>query len=522
MPAAEGYLFSPMRFCFRLLWLGWLLPGVASAQYFLGVSGSNYAGTNGLYLNPATVADSRHKIYVNLVSNDLFLTNNYLAWEAPYSVLGLMTNTVAPRHRSSRGLIFWNDAYLAERLNGRRKHLRLGNDLRGPSVLLTLNDRHGVALTSRVRANLNFTDVHEPVARLIRYGTTNQNIQPESFGEQFNLNATATLEIGATYGFVLQNDEDRFIKVGLTAKRLVGLYAAHLLASDVDYHFETDPRMPRRTNIRLDNLTAKYGYTEESAFQNIRPTPAWLLGDAPAGSGWGMDVGLVYEYRPDHRKYSYRERNERRYDPTKNKYLYRLSLSLLDVGGIRFRNPAYVNHYQIQRQGVLFTENNFVDIAGADDVFDGVNQTLELTDGERQTKFWKTLPTAFHAGLDYKIKERVYVNTVWVQSLTSNRRLTMQVPSVLAVVPRYETKWFEASLPVALADHYSRLTIGAALRLGPVFVGTDHLGGVLNLGNPRGLDFYFGANVPILRSAPKSALECFPKKERRGIFRRKR
>lgn len=509
-----------MRFLYRLLWLGCLLPGVASAQYFLGVSGSNYAGTNGLYLNPAGVADSRHQVFVNLVSNDLFLTNNYLAWSAPYSLLGLMTNTVAKRHRNSRGQILYRDTYLAERLNGRAKHLRFGGDLRGPSVLVTLNDRHGFALTSRLRTNLNVTDVNEPAARLIRYGTTNEKIPAEAFGQRLNLNATGAFELAATYGRVLQNDEDRFIKVGLTAKRLIGLYTAHLLANDIDYRFEPDARMPRRTNVRLETLTAKYGYTEEGAFQNFNLTPAWLLGRAPAGAGWGVDLGMIYEHRPDHRKYSYRDRNQRRYDPSKNKYQYRLSLSLLDLGGMRFRNPAYVNHYQVQRQNVLFTENNFVDIGGVDDVFAGIDQTLELTDSDRQTSFWKTLPTALHAGLDYKIRERVYVNTVWVQSLTSNRTLTMDLPSVLAVVPRYETKWFEAALPVALADNYSRLTLGASLRLGPIFLGTDHLGGVLNLGNPRGLDLYFGATVPILRSGPKSALECFPKKERKGIVKR--
>ena len=57
------------------------------AQQWLGISGSNYAGTNSIYNNPANVADSRHKLYVNLVANDVFISNNYVGYNAPYSIL---------------------------------------------------------------------------------------------------------------------------------------------------------------------------------------------------------------------------------------------------------------------------------------------------------------------------------------------------------------------------------------------------------------------------------------------------
>ena len=58
------------------------------------------------------------------------------------------------------------------------------------------------------------------------------------------------------------------------------------------------------------------------------------MGDQSAGAGWGVDVGIVYEYRPDNRKYVYRQKGVVKLDPSKNKYEFRVGVSLLDIGGI--------------------------------------------------------------------------------------------------------------------------------------------------------------------------------------------
>ena len=85
----------------------------------------------------------------------------------------------------------------------------------------------------------------------------------------------------------------------------------------------------------------------------------------------------------------------------------------------------------------------------------------------------------------------------------------MNQPSLIAVIPRWESKWLEVSLPISLQNGYRNLAVGLAGRAGPLFVGTDNLPGLLNIGNPKGLNAYFGIFVPIHRKLPDSPNACY-------------
>ena len=59
-----------------LIFLLAVIPMIGQAQRYLGVATGNWSGTNGLYLNPANIADSRHKFVVDLFSVNLGMNNN--------------------------------------------------------------------------------------------------------------------------------------------------------------------------------------------------------------------------------------------------------------------------------------------------------------------------------------------------------------------------------------------------------------------------------------------------------------
>jgi hypothetical protein len=65
------------------------------------------------------------------------------------------------------------------------------------------------------------------------------------------------------------------------------------------------------------------------------------------------------------------------------------------------------------------------------------------------------------------------------------------------VVPRFESKWLEVSMPVGLTQDYRKGNIGACVRVGPLFVGSDNLLSNLIVNQIKGMNVYFGLSSSI-------------------------
>jgi hypothetical protein len=489
-----------------------VIPTWLLAQHMPGVSMGNFAGTQALYHNPAFVADSRYSVHINLVGAQLYLANNHIKYNAPYSFLSLMTNNVPAQYRNEKGAIILPQSDLEERLNGRQKHLNLGVDVRLPSFMISLKDgKYGIGFSTRVRTLLNMTEATEPIAQTLRSRGKELGIQKKLFENQSaNLHLNGIGEYAITLGGVLLDDETDFFKVGITAKRLIGVFNTHILIEDGAYTIQPDPAyLDRKELYDIAAITTQYGYTSDGAFQNLRATPAWLVGNAAAGSGFGFDLGMVYEYRPNVHKYSYSDRGIRKRDGSKNKYLYRIAVSLTDVGRVKFKNPNYVSQYQVTTTNKVLRFQDYENIGGAEGLFTAVNQSLGVDNASRTTTFTSILPTALQASLDYQIKPNLYVNTLWVQNLIRPGAFGMKGESVLAVTPRYESRWYELSVPVSLMNRYGSFGIGIAGRVGPFWLGTDHLAGLLNIGKPKAINIYGGVSFGLFQKPPQSPNPCY-------------
>ena len=484
------------------------------AQQWLGISGSNYAGTNSVYNNPANITDSRYKLYVNLLANDIFVSNNYVGYNAPYSMLKLLTNSAEQEYRNSKNVIVFKNSYYDINPDGEPYHLNMSDDLRGPSFLYTINPKRSFGMLTRVRTILNFTGASLPLANLIRLGTDTLLLKNQDFalsGTTVNINSYA--ELGISYGQILKDEDEDFIKVGITLKRVVGIYNAHISIREANYEVINDPAEPKEQILRVNHLKADYGYTIEDSYKNSKPSFPWILGNQSAGSGWGMDVGFVYEYRPNVRKFTYREKGKRKLDPSKNKYEFKIGISILDIGGINYNNPYYVSNWEVDLNNKQFNSTDVSMVKGLDDTFNRINKTVGLSDDKNLHNFTTGLPTALQINLDYHLKDKFYVNSLWVQGLRGNPSISMKVPSSLSITPRWEGKWIEVAMPFALLDNYNTFTFGLATRLGPLFFGTDNLGSFLNISHPKGTDLYVGLSIPIFNKPPTLPNACFYEKD---------
>ena len=67
-------------------------------------------------------------------------------------------------------------------------------------------------------------------------------------------------------------------------------------------------------------------------------------------------------------------------------------------------------------------------------------------------------------------------------------------PSTLAVVPRFEHRWFSVSLPFVV-DDWKTFRMGAAVRLAWLYLGSDNLGSFRSKDKLSGVDFYIGFKI---------------------------
>lgn len=501
----------PFQQKMRILLCLFFLTSPLFAQQWLGISSSNYAGTYGLSSNPANVADSRYKFFLNIAGGNLDFVNNYAAWAAPYSFIGLMTNNVPNQYRAPNGLPGFRTSYIEEARNRTNSVAFAAVDVKGPSLMYTFEKaKFAIGLTSRFRTITNLNNTTSDVAHVMVNGT----LIPDLYGvsqddNHFSLNFNGFTEMGLTMGAVIREQDQDFFKVGLAIKRLNGVLNLHYLASDLDFTVTQNTTRPRRQDLFFRNAVGTYGTTTSDALNLISFSPEWLFGNLAAGTGYGFDIGAVYEFRPEFDKYDININGKWRMDGTKNKYLYKISVALIDIGNINYNNPNYVKVTQISESNILIPPGTFNKINSPDRLYNQMNNAFGLNDADYQSSFKTSLPMALSTNFDYKISDKIYLNTTWVQSLTNPKTLGMSQPSMLAVTPRYESKIFDVAMPVALQNGYHNFTIGLAGRAGPLFIGTDNIGGILNIGNPRGISTYFGLFLPIYRKLPDAPNGCY-------------
>ena len=118
----------------------------------------------------------------------------------------------------------------------------------------------------------------------------------------------------------------------------------------------------------------------------------------------------------------------------------------------------------------------------------------------KSSGFSTTLPSAFNLQADIRFTKYFYTSLYWNQSLKGNNTTGMRSTSMLSIIPRIESKGFEFSMPITLSENYKNFYVGAYTRIGPVFFGSDNLGGLLNVSSNsefRGADIYGGISIGI-------------------------
>ncbi|MBW6461048.1 MAG: hypothetical protein K0B08_10800 [Bacteroidales bacterium] len=440
-----------------------------------GITTSNFAGSNGVLINPTAIVTSKLYLDINLATADFFFQNNY-----------------AYIHKEDRSLFkylsrnpqfpsYGEDDMPFDHFRGKNNITVYSSQLlKGPSFMLT-RGRHAFALHTGARVLSSGFSVPYHVANFGYYGldyTPQHNIEYND--DNVTAAALVTGEIGITYAYSFRKFSMDDWSAGITVRRYFSLSGGYMNASNVNYIVVND------STINIKNMDAEFGYSLPMNYDNNDfPYEPWIK-----GGGFSADIGVTYQSK----LLSYQKKRITRLCSQRYvDYIYKIGISVIDLGFVNFTNNAQLHDYDNVSQYWINVDtlsyDNMNQIMG---VFSQVFYN-DPDESLKDDRIRVHLPTAISIQGDYKVHRNWYAGGVFIYPVRLGKAYIHR-PAQIALVPRYETPYLEFSLPVSLYEwHYPR--VGFSLRYHFLTIGTDDLAGLFGLSDFTGLDFYVSVKV---------------------------
>ncbi len=446
----------------NLILISFMLIAISTvnSQSYIGYLSDNYSGIHGVISNPANIADSRFRTDINLVGASAFGGNDYAGVNFT---------------RALNSNYDFDEANLTIR---DKNNFFTNVDVLGPSFMFNLNDKSAIALFTRVRIFANALGISGELFENVD-DDFNDGEDFSIANNDFNINTNGWTELGATYAQEIMNKDEHYLKAGLTLKYLQGYGNAYSSANNVSVNFDADGTTPTDGSITSTG-TISYGNSNEDDLEDD-------FSLVSGANGFGADLGVVYEWRPDYNG-----------DPSKdkdlNKYKLKLGFSITDFGSIKYKDGVE-RAYDINN---TISESDFDSVDDFEDKLDAFYNELSSTSTTKAV-----LPTAAHLDADYFFKKHLYLNLSTTFSLISQTKVNASsVRSRISLTPRYESKWFSFYSPISIYE-YSGFQWGAGLRAGPIYFGSGSILSLLISDNSKAADVYAGLKVPIYQNRPK-------------------
>ncbi len=425
-----------------------------SAQSYIGFLSDNYSGVHGLISNPANIVDMPYRTDINLAGFSGLVGNDYYgaklsdALKSDYDF-----SEDALKSPSDNNNIFGNV------------------DVLGPSFSFNIDAKSAMALFTRGRIFFNVNEIN---------GKTFENATNDfDENEDYNINegdfyaqANAWSEIGVSYATILMDADAHFIKGGISIKYLQGYANGYAVGRNVTLDYDADGiALPNGQTTGSVTSTGQITYGYSSDFQDYE--------FEKTGSGFGIDIGGVYEWRPE---------NDRAYK-------MKLGVSITDLGAINYKD-GLEKVYDINNS---VSQEDLDSAEGLEELLD--NYYTEISSGATQKA---GLPTAVHFNADWNFNNKFYLNLNTDFPLTSKSKANSgSVLNIVSLTPRYESKWFSFYSPISILQ-YSGLQWGAGFRAGPLYIGSGSILSVLVSDEIMGADVYAGLKLPLFKKRGES------------------
>ncbi|MEZ5083004.1 MAG: DUF5723 family protein [Bacteroidales bacterium] len=449
------------------------------AQEMLGIVQGNYSGIYSLGLNPANMSTSRLYMDFNLIGAQGFLNNNYMYVDRN-DFYRLVFSRELPEYYTEEDELRHYSIYR----DVEYKYGYQNAKVTGPSAMVVYG-KHAFALSTSFRTITGFTGLPNDIGEFLYEAIDFEKQHDINFSHDLPIDAGSLswFELGLSYAYNFHRFRWNFWSAGITLKPLFGTAGFYTRIENLNYWVDNDSlAYVQNANFRYA-ISLPLNYTSN----DFETSPLFR------GYGFGIDAGITFQKTTKgHENFIYRRLCEFPYD----KYNYRIGLSIIDLGYIKFSENAiyesYTNAYTTwyKPEDVLPDSSINTIVAKVNHYFGTTNES-----SEKEPDFVMYTPPAVSLQADVWLRKNFFISGLFIYGI-NHEKIYIKRPSIFAITPRFETARIEVSLPISIYNwEFNRPRIGFAFRYGNVFFGFDNLNTIFGVNDFRGLDAYAGIRL---------------------------
>ncbi len=464
------------------------------SQEQLGLRTERFSGISSAPLNPANLSGMALKWDANILGAAFFVESNY----------GFAKNASVPKILRTRfdTASFYSTSLATDKLPPRpgqividypQRARRYYGDLRLMAMLPAFAVHVGAKNTVGFSTTFRLEAATHTVPPPLGYPRYDAHPRHDEFElGRMSVSGMAWTETAGHFSHLFEL-ENGSLAIGASAKYLLAHEAFFARANESFFLTKLGG-----DSLRFRETEFEGGITTGNFTAIAGQRPRLLV----SGRGLGFDIGAVFSKTSD--------------DLDDGDYLWKTGLALLDIGRVRIGNRGERHSYFLDG-AVEFDPN---ELATSTDPNIPIRTTSFWAFGDSLASlvghgFSIGLPLAVCAQGDFRAMEDFYANATLVQRIDFKKG-ALQRSNLLAVVPRFERRWWSASLPFELSEWRS-IRFGLAARLGFLVVGTDDLGSFFKQKRLNSTDFYVALKINALRLWGERAHESRQKLRRSRV-----
>ncbi|WP_439584270.1 hypothetical protein [Dyadobacter bucti] len=335
-----------------------------------------------------------------------------------------------------------------------------GFDVRGPALGMRIGQGTSIAMSTRGRAFVNFSDLN---GRLISEIGEKVKVRHEypyeiELADDMLVNTSVLTDVSLTISQILLETDKHQLRGGLSVKYINGVANSSLEVSGLTGVINT--KKVNKKNVSY--LSNAFGQVNTRTAGNLLADFSLKNFFQPRKGTFGADFGLSYEY----------------FENPGGPARFSLMVSLTDLGNVRYRaDSTYSKSYDIgisSDDGLNFNNNFDNSFSTTTEVFEKYPEFFSQTSVATES-YKVSLPSMLRFKLNYMFKGGF--NTM--ADLAMNVRKTDIIKraeniAYVSIAPGWSKKHIGISLPVSL-QKFSGFNAGGSFRYKGFFIGSNSI-----------------------------------------------